>query len=485
MIAALLLAAAMVPVALADPATDGPNAATLARVAPSVLRVVAEECGADGSARAGSGFAWQTPGQVVTDLHVVVGCQRLSVGYQQLDVRPARVARVLRQADLALLSVDAPPAVPTLSLAPRPPPIGAVVDVFGFALGQPTRDTHPLQMTFANQEAPLLGDVLPDAERADIRKVGFPALETQVLRLDGNLLPGHSGAPLIDAEGKVVGVGSGGLERGAVGVGWAIRAQYVDGLPASTEAVPTTAAEASSAFAVAVPSPSGDDGVRCGGMTLHRRRVLPLADIAATSDDPERLEALSDDLVRVKLPRIAHDLFAIWTEPLSAAGIVLPHRLQPQPGGDVCAVQSLSPSVRYLVRVMPIPAASGTRAWADAVAEQQRLSSTLIEHVVGVAVHGEPHGAFQSRRWLNGALIRRRMFHAVGPDGRPMRLYRTDMAGGGAYILAVVINSDADAPDTLAARDRLAWARGVFGVHLTAFPPSRAEDVGDSMSDPP
>ena len=67
--------------------------------------------------------------------------------------------------------------------------------MFGFALGQPTRDTHPLRLTFANTEAPSLSDVLPDAERADIRKVGFPALDTQVLRLDGNLLPGHSGAP--------------------------------------------------------------------------------------------------------------------------------------------------------------------------------------------------------------------------------------------------------------------------------------------------
>ena len=94
------------------------------RVAPAVLRVVAERCGTDNSARAGSGFAWQQPGQVVTDLHVVAGCTQFSVGYQQLDVRPARVVRVLRRADLALLSVDGAPAVTPLSLAAQPPAPG-------------------------------------------------------------------------------------------------------------------------------------------------------------------------------------------------------------------------------------------------------------------------------------------------------------------------------------------------------------------------
>nr|WP_294502953.1 serine protease [uncultured Rhodopila sp.] len=468
--AALSLARAQAP--------DGePSTEVLGRVAPAVLRVVAEGCGTDNSARAGSGFAWQQPGQVVTDLHVVAGCNQISVGYQQLDVRPARVVRVLRRADLALLSVDGAPAVTPLSLAAEPPRAGAAVDVFGFALGQPTRDTHPLRLTFANTEAPSLSDVLPDAERADIRKVGFPALDTQVLRLDGNLLPGHSGAPLIDSAGQVVGVGSGGLERGSVGVGWAIRAQYMSQLLTSTDAWPVAAREALTAFATPLPKDAVDPGVRCGEMAIQQIRELPLAEIAATSDDPQHLEALSEDLVQVKLSSLANNRFAVWTEPQSGAGVVLPGRLLPRPDADFCSVASFVPSIRYLVRIVPIAGPSGSREWADAVSAQMRRSFAIIEQAIGAPVRTEPRSEFRSRRWLDGALILRRMFHATGPDGHPVRLYRTDMAGRGAYIMSVVLNDDAVPPDRLSEKARDAWARGVFGVHLTAFPPSSTVDA--------
>ena len=450
----------------------GPAEDVLGRVAPSVLRVVAEGCGGDGAARAGSGFAWRQSGEVVTDLHVIAGCARISVGYQGIDVRPAKVSRVLRRADLALLSVDGPPSVTPLTLAAQPPPVGATLDVFGFALGQPTRDTHPLQVSFANTEAPLLSDVLPDAERADIRKVGFPALDTQVLRLDGNLLPGHSGAPLIDAAGEVVGVGSGGLERGAVGVGWAIRAQYLADLATSTDTAPAVATEALTAFATAVPASAPDPGVRCGAMVLHQRRVARLADIAATSDDPARLEALSADLVQVPLDKLGDDRFAIWTEPQSGAGIVLPIKLPLVAGADFCTVQSLSPAVRYMLRLAPLPARRRGRDWTAAIGDEERRSTALIEQLVGGGVLAERGGAFQSKRWLNGALIWRRMFDGAGANGHPLRLYRSDLAGGRAYILSVVVNDDAEPPETTGVRERLAWARGVFGVHLTAFPPS-------------
>lgn len=475
MIAVTLLAGAQ-PARAQAPEAE-PGVAVLSRVAPAVLRVVATGCGAESASRAASGFAWQQPNQVVTDLHVVVGCSQISVGYQALDVRPARVVRVLRRADLALLAVEGAPAVTPLTLATQAPPSGAAVDVFGFALGQPTRDTHPLRLTFANEETPLLSDVLPDAERADIRKVGFPALDTQVLRLDGNLLPGHSGAPLIDAAGNVVGVGSGGLERGAVGVGWAIRAQYITQLLTSTDVAPAVAPEAVTAFATSLPRTEADPGVRCGEMTMQQRREQPIAAIAATSDDPQRLEALAEDLVQVPLSHPAKSTFAIWTEPNSGAGIVLPAKLPPRAEADVCSVASLVKSIRYLVRLVPVAGRSGSRAWANAVSSQMRSAAAIIERVVGAPVQAEPHDAYRSRRWLNGTLVIRRMFRATGPDGRPVRLYRTDMAGRGAYIMAVVLNDDAVAPERRSERERDAWARGVFAVHLTAFPPASVVDA--------
>lgn len=49
-----------------------------------------------------------------------------------------------------------------------------------------------------------------------------PALITKVLSVDGNLLPGHSGAPILDEDQSVIAVGNGGLDVGRIGWGWAI-----------------------------------------------------------------------------------------------------------------------------------------------------------------------------------------------------------------------------------------------------------------------
>ena len=480
--ALLLCAAALATPILATPAhaddtTTEPSAAVLGRVAPSVLRVVAQGCTGEEPARAGSGFAWPTPNQVVTDLHVVIGCKTISVGYQEIDDRPAHIARVLRAADLVLLAVDHPPAVPALPVAATPPQVGATVDVFGFALGQPTRDTHPLRLTFANQEAPKLADVLPDAERADIRNVGFPALETEVLRLDGNLLPGHSGAPLINAEGQVVGIGSGGLERGAVGVGWAIRAQYLPQLQQSAETAPAGTDIAATAFATSAPSTSPADSVRCGAMTLTLRRTLRLKQIAATADDPQALTRLSQDLVQVQLEDIADNRFSIWTEPASGAGVIVPYGLALEPGPDGCIIRPPVGTIRYLVRVTPLPANKSDPGWGKAVRSEEEKSFALIEHAAGGALKGDRGGPYQSREWRLGTLVRQRIFTGAVSQGRKIQIYRSDMAGRGAYILAAVINSNAEPPPDLRPRARMAWARGVFAINLSGFPPASAAEA--------
>jgi hypothetical protein len=410
-------AALFAATAWADETASGPGPDVLARVAPSVLRVVARGCSGDEPARAGSGFAWPTSGQVVTDLHVVVGCSSITVGYQQVDDRPAHITRVLLAADLALLDVDHPPVVTALPIAATPPPVGAAVDVFGFALGQPTRDTHPLHLTFANQEAPKLSDVLPDAERANIRQIGFPALDTEVLRLDGNLLPGHSGAPLINASGEVVGIGSGGLERGAVGVGWAVRAQYLQRLPYSTDAPLSAGTTAATAFATSVPSTAAADSVKCGTMTLTLRRTMKLKRIAATADDPQRLARLSNDLVQVKLDQLAEDRFSIWTEPGSGVGVVIPFGLPLEPGPDACIIHTAVKTIRYLIRLTPLPARRTDHGWTDQVRAGEKKSFELIQRVAGSPLQGDHGGQWQSHEWVQGALVRQRMFN--GQDTSP------------------------------------------------------------------
>ena len=62
----------------------------------------------------------------------------------------------------------------------------------------------------------------------DLISLGFPHLNQEVLHLEGDLLPGDSGAPILNEKGHVVAIGNGGLKRGQVGLGWAIPAAQLD-----------------------------------------------------------------------------------------------------------------------------------------------------------------------------------------------------------------------------------------------------------------
>jgi hypothetical protein len=55
-------------------------------------------------------------------------------------------------------------------------------------------------------------------------------LDIHLFRYNGNLLPSNSGAPIFNKQGKLVGIGNGGLEKGTVNISWAIPAKYISEL---------------------------------------------------------------------------------------------------------------------------------------------------------------------------------------------------------------------------------------------------------------
>ena len=132
----------------------------LAATAPAVLRVTASGCGGSSPDRAASGFAYGSGDQVVTAFHVVQGCGSISVGYQGITELPAHVTHVLQDADLALLQVESGGAnVTPLVETDRAGDVNEVLHVYGFALGQATRENRRLIVTAANEGWDALGQL--------------------------------------------------------------------------------------------------------------------------------------------------------------------------------------------------------------------------------------------------------------------------------------------------------------------------------------
>lgn len=180
--------------------------------------------------RSASGFRWARPDLVVTAYHVVTGADSITV-QSTADGIEAALAKPIAfdvNGDLALLQLQRPLPGAPLSLASTAPAPGTNLWVVGYPLNIFGYRSRFLRLSDIAPDT--LGEGLDAAATADLQELGFPALDLPVLHVEGGLLPGDSGAPIIDGEGRVIGIGNGGLKQGKVALGWGIPASRLDRL---------------------------------------------------------------------------------------------------------------------------------------------------------------------------------------------------------------------------------------------------------------
>jgi S1-C subfamily serine protease len=158
----------------------------------------------------GSGFVIDSRGDIVTNDHVVAGATGVRVGFSGGSSYPAKVVGTDASSDLAVLRVDAPSS----ALHPLGFDSSANVQVGEpvFAIGNPfgldrTLTAGIVSATGRDIQAPD-GLTIPDS-----------------IQTDAPINHGNSGGPLLDAQGRVVGVTAqiqGGTVDANVGVGFAI-----------------------------------------------------------------------------------------------------------------------------------------------------------------------------------------------------------------------------------------------------------------------
>lgn len=179
-----------------------PDLATLIeRVAPSVVGV------GDRRGISGSGFALQDASLVATAAHVVVDLKAPLVIRTASASVEGRIALVDEKADLALLRVRqpvSPTAQSGLLLAPAAPITGQWAVVLGCPFG--TSPTATVGIVSA-----LPGAVLEPPELA------------RRMQLNAAVNPGNSGGPVVDLNGRVIGVANATV-TGGNGLGFAVPA---------------------------------------------------------------------------------------------------------------------------------------------------------------------------------------------------------------------------------------------------------------------
>jgi len=168
----------------------------------------------------GSGFVWDTKGNIVTNNHVIDGATQITVVFSDGTTAAATLVAADPQSDLAVIKVN----VPASQFKPVHMGDSTQVQVgqLAVAIGNPFGE----QSTMTTGVISALGRFLP----TDLNASGPTYQIPDVIQTDTPINPGNSGGVLLDLSGNVIGVTSA-IESSAgsnSGVGFAIPAEIVN-----------------------------------------------------------------------------------------------------------------------------------------------------------------------------------------------------------------------------------------------------------------
>jgi hypothetical protein len=419
---------------------------------------------------------WKDDSHVVTALHVISGCARISAYFAGVGEKPAIPWRALKNADLALLKVAAVGGTAALSSINPRPPFNSTLEAVGYYFGLRTFDSRPLHVTIGST---FLRDMLPMSVLATWSTDVGPDPATRIVRLDGNLVPGLSGAPLIDASGAVAGIGSGGLESGTVGISWAVRADYLDSLSTAPLFTGGYGQTGSRMLFSAPEDEVGTETVKCGSALFYKASSRSLQTLLQTTDDAAGLMqiAATTGLSNFELMELKFDIF---TEPQSGASVALPAGANLVPTSTGCAAEP-APGLR--VRL------SSSIVSGPANFQQQAHVFEANFPAAASGLFWRPDPSFTYRTSINradGLVVQRKNGLGFAPgDALPEGdAFETLMARGALFVGFEVMNAKYSPPTyqrCLAApqstgcsqvvQTYLKWVASVLGVHLSTFPP--------------
>lgn len=186
-----------------------------ARLSPSVVHIISRQerispfYGITAREGTGTGFVFDHNGHIVTNFHVIEGANEIDIILTDGEAVPAEVVGVDRYYDLAVLRI-----APEL-LGVQPLPLGDTqslrVGQSVIAIGNP----FGLESTLTTGVISALGRRLETEQGA---------LIGEAIQTDAAINPGNSGGPLLDVQGRVIGINTAiNSPTGAsVGIGFAV-----------------------------------------------------------------------------------------------------------------------------------------------------------------------------------------------------------------------------------------------------------------------
>jgi putative serine protease PepD len=245
----------------------------------------------------GTGFVVDADGTIVTNAHVVGSADTVQIRFADDDTATGRVTGVDRSSDLAVVKVDAGRPLKALPLADSD---AVRTGQLAVAIGSP----------FGLSQTTTAG-IVSGTGRHIQAPDGFQI--DSVIQTDAPINPGNSGGPLLDAQGRVIGVNTqiASQSGGNVGIGFAVPANTVRDVIPRLERGETIrraylgVSTAGSANGVTIASvsaggPAERAGLRAGDVirSVGGERVEASDDVAAAIQDRRPGEQVAIEITR-------------------------------------------------------------------------------------------------------------------------------------------------------------------------------------------
>ncbi|PZP17616.1 MAG: serine protease [Brachybacterium faecium] len=251
------------------------------QVAPSAVAISVRTSSGAGQ---GTGVVLSTDGSILTNNHVVAGAEQVNVTLADGLTYTAGVVGVDPSTDLAVIRLEAPPSTlqPATFGDSELVEVGDPVMAVGTPLGLENTVTTGIVSAVDRP-------VTTEGEEDD----GSDATYTSALQTDAAINPGNSGGPLVDAQGRVVGINTAiaaipGTDRsvGSIGLGFAI--------PSNTARMIAEQLGADGTVRHAFVGVTTRDGSRTVGDVTHRGAEV----VGVESDSPASAAGMREgDLV--------------------------------------------------------------------------------------------------------------------------------------------------------------------------------------------
>lgn len=452
-----------------------PSSSTLDRVSPAVVKIRATQC-ATGD-RSGTGFVWQSRDRIVTSLHVVADCKVVKAWYEKAGgERILTLSALALNSDLALMRVSDPVDVTPLQAATGSPQVNTSLLALGYPLDAQRMSDQRLRVQYG---ANRLRDLLSPANQQSLEATGTPSVNLEVLKVEGHLLPGMSGGPVLDDDGRVAGIADGGLERGAASISWAIPGSYLAALPGSNDQLPQNLRASVMQFATDIDS-RVRDSVVCGQLELTKLRSRSLQELVVTTDDPTGLWQLSTALGFDQ----ANFRYDVWVQLDSGATVVVPEGAKLENAGGLCGASDGS-------GVVALISADVVANVSDVIGTAARFEQNVLNRFAPFWQLDYQWSYAQPIQRFDGLLLNRKAL--VGTDGNQWNptqiayLFETIGTRGAAFVGIAAVDAVSTPYDRMLWGQcvqslyrtpqcdalipfRRAWAQYALGVALSTFP---------------